>query len=662
MFSCLQYFNRSDDEENDDQAMDMDDSSADCDYDPRQEAEAVSSDSDNDGEPQEGSNAGSPLRQQDSNLNEASGNVETGDQNDARSTARNHARTFKKLTRKRQRDPSTWKKTVRKTLRQSGQKYVDSRGKFQRAREIKDTKDCSKCKFQCSLKVSKDDRATIFKEFWSLDDNEKRHFYARTTALENPKRKRTDKEISRKKRSLKYFLPYDENNVRVCKEFYLRTLDVSQKRINNHHASKQNGGTPARLAWGKNKNNMVDDAVKESIRSHIKSIPRIESHYCRADTNKEYVSQYGLNVASLYRKYVEKCVTTETVPGKLHLYREIFNSEFNIAFHFPKTDRCDKCEEKENNHSPTPEEIVRYDSHEKGKEETRAERNRDRENGDAFVVCFDLENVFALPRANVGTFFYKRKLNTYNMTAHCSVNKKGYGAIWHEGQSGRGANDIASAVLKLLNAIVDDNADDPRLKHIILWSDSCVPQNRNRVFSTALKYFLTQHPGVKCIEQKFCEPGHSSIQEVDNLHSRIEKGCGPSEIYSPLSLMRILKTVNKLQVFQMREDDFKNFQAVAVGGAFDRIPYTKVKSLLYEQNEPKALKYKISFLQDFQSVNIFRLAETRGSRDGSIDFFRGLKTAKAEALLSNEKKKDLKSMLKFMPEGDRAYMSALMYR
>ncbi|GFR80538.1 hypothetical protein ElyMa_002316500 [Elysia marginata] len=82
------------------------------------------------------------------------------------------------------------------------------------------------------------------------------------------------------------------------------------------------------------------------------------------------------------------------------------------------------------------------------------------------------------------------------MTGHCSVSKKAYGDMWHEEQMGRGANDIASAVIKILNAIADDHAGDPRLRNMILWSDSCVPQNRNRVFFTAVKYFLSQHPEI----------------------------------------------------------------------------------------------------------------------------------------------------------------------
>ena len=53
------------------------------------------------------------------------------------------------------------------------------------------------------------------------------------------------------------------------------------------------------------------------MRMYIKSIPRVESHYARADTNKEYVCQWGLSVTALYRKYVELCETKRKMPGKL---------------------------------------------------------------------------------------------------------------------------------------------------------------------------------------------------------------------------------------------------------------------------------------------------------------------------------------------------------
>ena len=582
-----------------------------------------------------------------------------------RPTARKHKRTDKPLTRKRIRDPSSWKSSVRKRLRQSGKQYTDSRGKQQAARCVKIKKDCTKCRFKCSANFSEDDRLALFHEFWTLNDNEKRHFFARTTELAPTSRKRTTNVVSRKKNTIRYSLPCNGQNIRVCKTFYLSTVDVSQKRIINYYSSKHEAGdTPNRYQWGTNSNRTVSEEIKNGIRRHISSIPRVESHYCRADTNKEYVAQWGLSVNALYRKYLDKCNEDGTTPGKQYLYRHILDTETNIAFHFPKKDRCDKCEEMKSVSDPSDGEKAAFQAHLQGKEETKLERDRDRANKDAFCVCFDLENVFALPRANISSFFYRRKLNVYNMTAHCSVDKKGYGALWHMGQNGRTGNDIASAVLKLLSVIVEDHANDPRIQHIVMWSDSCVPQNRNSVFSTGLKYFMTLHPEVKVIEQKFCQPGHSSIQEVDNLHSQIEKACGPAEIYSPVGLMRILKTVNKLRMIQLRSDDFKDFQEIAARGRYDRIPYTKVKCLRYEQTDPKVLKYKTKFTEQFKMETVLAVPCTRGSTtkiQPAIlnETFRGLKTAKPANELPTAKRNDIKAMLKFMPNNDKAYMSLL---
>ena len=40
----------------------------------------------------------------------------------------------------------------------------------------------------------------------------------------------------------------------------------------------------------------------------------------------------------------------------------------------------------------------------------RNDRDADRKDKDKFVVCFDLENVITLPKAEMSSFFYKRKL------------------------------------------------------------------------------------------------------------------------------------------------------------------------------------------------------------------------------------------------------------
>ena len=168
-----------------------------------------------------------------------------------RPTARLHKRIGVELTRKRKRDPSTWKTNVRKSLRQSGKAYVDSRGKLQPKRSLKTKKDCSKCKFHCSLNFSENDRCDIFREFWTLDDDEKLHCYAKTT--QSAKAKRQGAVPSRKKNRISYCLPCNGETIRVCKVFYRTTLDISHRLVCTYHVSKHTmSGTPSRLKWGQN--------------------------------------------------------------------------------------------------------------------------------------------------------------------------------------------------------------------------------------------------------------------------------------------------------------------------------------------------------------------------------------------------------------------------
>ena len=150
-------------------------------------------------------------------------------------------------------------------------------------------------------------------------------------------RKRTLSTVSRKKNSLAYYLPLQNENTRVCKAFYLNTLDISQTRVNNYHATKTPASnTPTKYKWSGNKNRKLPDYIKEGIRQHIKSIPRVESHYCRRDTNKEYVAQCGLTVNALYQEYLTQCEDKGEIPGKLHLYRQIFNNEFKHRIPLPQ--------------------------------------------------------------------------------------------------------------------------------------------------------------------------------------------------------------------------------------------------------------------------------------------------------------------------------------
>ena len=74
------------------------------------------------------------------------------------------------------------------------------------------------------------------------------------------------------------------------------------------------------------------------------------------------------------------------------------------------------------------------------------------------ITALDLESVINLPKAEVGSFFYKRNLNLYNSMAITS-DKQGYCAIWTEITSGRAGNNIGSALSTILKKIVADNSN-----------------------------------------------------------------------------------------------------------------------------------------------------------------------------------------------------------
>ena len=121
--------------------------------------------------------------------------------------------------------------------------------------------------------------------------------------------------------------------------------------------------------------------------------------------------------------YVEKSTAKGSEIAKELMYREIINHEFNIEFQKPKSDRCDQCESFKMNNFPSDEQRVKHEKHLQSKNETRQERDHDRCRSDQHtaVICFDMQNVVGLPRANISNFFYKRKLNSYNLTLHSAV-------------------------------------------------------------------------------------------------------------------------------------------------------------------------------------------------------------------------------------------------
>jgi hypothetical protein len=136
------------------------------------------------------------------------------------------------------RNISLWKQNIRKRNRQSGKSYINSKGGMERARSVQQRRSCVQCKFKCTAKITEDMKSEIHSSFWSMSDELKFSLYEQTT--QRVEAKRTASEFSRRKYAFKYYLNVDSQKIRVCKNFYLSCLDISQRRVSYYHQHIRN--------------------------------------------------------------------------------------------------------------------------------------------------------------------------------------------------------------------------------------------------------------------------------------------------------------------------------------------------------------------------------------------------------------------------------------
>ncbi|KAJ8967471.1 hypothetical protein NQ314_002785 [Rhamnusium bicolor] len=177
-----------------------------------------------------------------------------------------------------------------------------------------------------------------------------------------------------------FYFHFGENKIRVCKTYFKGTLAITDRPIRTVLHKKQQAisrmiSTDFR---GKHNNHCkTDEVIKEGVRQHINSIPRIESHYCRKDTKREYI-EGGKTVAEIHRDYIQKCSESNLPHANYLMYFRIFN-DFNISFFQPKKDLCEDCvfytnaseEEKEKRKE-------KYEKHLVEKDLARQEKDKDK--------------------------------------------------------------------------------------------------------------------------------------------------------------------------------------------------------------------------------------------------------------------------------------------
>jgi len=450
-------------------------------------------------------------------------------------------------SRKRKRNPANWKKNKRKILKTEGKEYISTTGKVMGAKSVR-PHNCQKCKFKCAENFTEEERQEIFTLYYNLGSYERQRQYI----CEMVKRCSTVRKGQQKRSfSQKFNLPKGEQIVRVCRDFFSKTLDLKRKTIDYSTQQTQHGIFAGQDKRGKHTpTNKTDEEKINFVKEHINSFPKMESHYTRKASKKQYLP-HDLNIKKMWILYCEKCKGLGHTPVKENVYRKVFCEHFNLSFFKPKKDQCSLCtlyERRKSGGNLSTAFIEQYKQHQLDKTQAREEKSLDKHRAQTdqsiYVATFDLQAVLTTPCSLVSELYYSRKLCCYNLTIYSLGDKNVFCHVWDETQGKRGSSEIATCLLK--NTI---SASQTKIvKEIVYFSDTCGGQNRNKFVTASHLYALTQVPTLEKISHKFLVSGHSQM-ECDSVHSTIEGAKKITPVYVPSQWCTIIALARKTKPY-----------------------------------------------------------------------------------------------------------------
>ena len=463
---------------------------------------------------------------------------------------------------------------------------------------------CSKKGYGCEV-VPEERRAEIIKAFHNLPSlQEQRNWLARHISTSTPK---TNKENSRKSRNIDYYLPIDDNGdaVSVCRPMFLNTLRVTDRQVRvvlkktdatGILQQEMRGGRPKKQA-------ARDTNITKLVDAHIKRFPKVESHYCRAESSFQYLSA-DLTITKMHQMYNDEHENDECVTLSFYYKRM---KKMKLKFHRPKKDLCGLCETYRQSDSAENERFEEeYCKHTSEKNQIRKIKRdlKERNVEDELIACFDLQQVILLPRSNRGELFYKCRLSCYNFTIFDSKAHKAHCFLWNEAVAKRGANEMSSHLCKYLNFV-----DCEKYQKVHLFCDGCPGQNKNTIVCSMIMDTISKAVNLKEITILYFETGHGQC-EGDAVHSVIERSMkNVGEIYVPAQLSTLvrLSASSPYIVHDVVTSDIKDYKSLSVQMGLlrcrvaedgEEIQWTNIRQLQVTKDAPNSFFFKLSHHQD----------------------------------------------------------------
>ncbi|KAL4720776.1 hypothetical protein ACJJTC_017583 [Scirpophaga incertulas] len=423
----------------------------------------------------------------------------------------------------------------------------------------------------------------IFQNYWDMGDLERqREYIMRDISVIKP-RFSYKVHNSNRGNNFAFYLSIGDNKLLVCKTYFKATLDINDRVIKTVNDKTSDMAILEKDRRGKHENHAhLDPLVEDSIRKHLDSIPKVDSHYCRADTKRTYI-EGGKTVADLHRDYVAECKSKGLPFGNYLAYYKIFCTEYNMAFFKPKKDQCESYTNY-TNATEKDKQIMKhdYELHLKEKQLARDQKDQDKNyTPDTCIVSvYDLQTAMSCPKGDTSTYYYVSKLNCYNFTIYDIKTKDVNCYVWHEGEAKRGAIEIGTCILKYIKSLEETAKKLDSKLDLICYSDNCCGQQKNHYLIAVYIFAVYNYDFINSICHKFLIKGHTQ-NEGDSVHSVIERQIQRSlksgAIYTPDQYTQIIRSAKKT-------DDTQNY----------------------------AFYYKTSYEEEhFNKVNVDKIGRTR---------------------------------------------------
>lgn len=482
-----------------------------------------------------------------------------------------------------------------------------------------------RCGNSCASKFTEDDRTCILENYWGLGCDKRQKDFLLSCAKQKPiGRKRASSNI--RKTSYDYFIIYNGQSIKVCQQFLLKTLNISQMSLRYTIENANKILNTTREGTGtRHPHNKAGEVEVAQLKSFIEMLPAVPSHYCRNKSTKVYLPQEFQNLSFLYTLYVEhlKEKNLESSVLSKRVFRNIFKTDFNIGFHLPKKDKCSFCEKYKNlpsENKPIFEQTTEYKNHMLDKEKCKQLFLEDQKiskiaDSNSLCVSFDLEKVLNTPHGKSVTLYYSRKYAYYNESIYESGTRNGYCYVWGEGQGKRGCNEIVTVLFKYLNML------DQKGTHAVvnLYSDSCAGQNRNRAMISMLIYFLKTAKTITEIKVTYLLPGHT-MMPVDSIHSTIESFVRNRTVWAPSEWPTMITNARSnpksYVVNVLNYGDFigwKSYSQALLPAKF-KINFNSLRVVHFHKNNPVVLfKYGFSENCEHYALNMDSVIRSRAN-------------------------------------------------